>query len=78
MTVGLIMEPEFAEGVLQDGRADLIAIGREALFNPQWPLQSSLALMGDEAYDHFWRPNDAWGLEKRARSLAAAKAAGPA
>mgnify|MGYP005635568247 FL=1 len=78
MTVGLIMEPEFAEGVLQDGRADLIAIGREALFNPQWPLQSSLALMGDEAYDHFWRPNDAWWLEKRARSLAAAKAAGPA
>ncbi|MDE0941332.1 MAG: NADH:flavin oxidoreductase/NADH oxidase [Alphaproteobacteria bacterium] len=73
MTVGLIMDAAFAEGVLQGGRADLIAIGREALFNPQWPLQASLALMGDEAYERFWRPSDAWWLEKRARSLAAAK-----
>jgi 2,4-dienoyl-CoA reductase-like NADH-dependent reductase (Old Yellow Enzyme family) len=74
MTVGLIIDPEFAEGVLQDGRADLIAIGREALFNPQWPLHASLALLGDGAYERFWRPGDAWWLEKRARSLAAAKA----
>ena len=73
MTVGLIMDPEFAEGVLQDRRADLVAIGREALFNPQWPLHASLTLLGDEAYEQFWRPGDAWWLEKRARSLAAAK-----
>ncbi|MDP6831784.1 MAG: NADH:flavin oxidoreductase/NADH oxidase [Alphaproteobacteria bacterium] len=72
MTVGLIMEPEFAEAVLKDERADLIAIGREALFNPQWPLQASVALLGDSAYERFWQPRDAWWLEKRARSLAAA------
>jgi len=75
MTVGLIMEPAFAESVLQQGQADLIAIGREALFNPQWPLQASLTLMGDGAYERFWQPRDAWWLEKRARSLAAAAAA---
>ena len=72
MTVGLIMEPEFAESVLQQDQADLIAIGREALFNPQWPLHASLALVGDGAYERFWQPRDAWWLEKRARSLAAA------
>ena len=74
MTVGLIMEPEFAEGVLQEGRADLIAIGREALVNPQWPLQASVTLLGDEAYGRFWQPRYGWWLEKRARSLAAATA----
>ena len=29
--VGLIRDPDFAEQILQDGRADLIAVGREAL-----------------------------------------------
>jgi predicted membrane chloride channel (bestrophin family) len=31
--------------------------------------------MGDGAYERFWQPRDAWWLEKRARSLAAAAAA---
>ena len=31
MAVGLIMEPAYAESVIAEGRADLVAIGREAL-----------------------------------------------
>ena len=74
MTVGLIQDPEYAESVLQEGRADLVAIGREALFNPQWPLHASVTLLGDEAYERFWQPRFGWWLDKRAHSLAAAAA----
>ena len=33
MAVGLIIDPAFAEDILQKGQADLIAIAREALAN---------------------------------------------
>ena len=34
--VGLITTPQEAEGILQEGKADLIAIGRGFLYNPRW------------------------------------------
>lgn len=37
-TVGLITEPEHAEQLLQDGKADLILFARESLRNPYFPL----------------------------------------
>lgn len=74
MAVGLIMEPAFAESVVADGRADLIAIGREALNNPNWPLHAAIALIGDEAFESVWPPHFGWWLSKRAKSLAAARA----
>ena len=45
--LGLITEPEHAEAVLQRGDADLVALGRELLRNPYWPLRAAAAL-GDE------------------------------
>lgn len=45
--LGLITEPEHAESVLQRGDADLVALGRELLRNPYWPLKAAAAL-GDE------------------------------
>jgi tRNA-dihydrouridine synthase len=48
MAVGLIIEPEQAEAILEAGQADLIAIGRQALFNPNWPLEAQLALGAGE------------------------------
>ncbi|WP_231633265.1 NADH:flavin oxidoreductase/NADH oxidase [Numidum massiliense] len=42
--VGLITEPEQAEEILQKGRADFIALGRELLRNPYWPLHAAKAL----------------------------------
>lgn len=70
MTVGLIMDPHFAEAIVRDGRADLVAVGREALHNPQWPLHAALALEGDDAYERLWPPAAGWWLYRRAKALA--------
>lgn len=41
IAVGLIAAPDMAEGILQSGDADLVALGRELLRNPYWPLYAS-------------------------------------
>jgi len=46
--VGMISEPRQAEAILQEGRADYVAIARAFLFNPRWALHAALTL-GDEA-----------------------------
>lgn len=75
MTVGLILDPHQAEAILRDGKADLVAIGREALFNPNWARQAAVALAGDDAFETHWPDRDGWWLVRRARSLAADAAA---
>ena len=35
-TVGRIIEPEMAERALQDGKADMVAIGRAQIADPEW------------------------------------------
>jgi 2,4-dienoyl-CoA reductase-like NADH-dependent reductase (Old Yellow Enzyme family) len=42
--VGLITEPAHAEAVVAEGSADLVALGRELLRDPQWPLRAAHAL----------------------------------
>lgn len=42
--VGLITEPEQAEKALEEGKADLIAIGRNMLYNPRWGWHAAAAL----------------------------------
>eukprot|EP00842_Homolaphlyctis_polyrhiza_P001136 jgi/Hompol1/2022/HPOL_002806-RA len=42
--VGGITEPQYAEGLLQDGKADLILMAREFLRNPIWVSQAADAL----------------------------------
>src|SRR5258708_17535921 len=46
MTVagGLIIQGDQAEQILRDKRADLIAVGREILNNPNWPMDAALKL----------------------------------
>ena len=68
MTVGLIIEPHQAEQILESGQADLIAIGRQALFNPNWPLHAEIAL-GVENEFASWPMQSGWWLDKRQRSL---------
>ena len=68
MAVGLILEPRQAEAVLQAGQADLIAIGRQALFNPNWALHAELAL-GVENEFASWPAQSGWWLDKRQKSL---------
>jgi 2,4-dienoyl-CoA reductase-like NADH-dependent reductase (Old Yellow Enzyme family) len=64
--VGLIVNPKHAESILQDKRADLVCLGRELLFNPQWPLHAVVELEGESGYD-IWPPQYEWGLRKRAQ-----------
>jgi len=63
--VGLIVNPKHAEAILRDEQADLICLGRELLFNPQWPLHALLELEGVDGYD-LWPPQYEWSLRKRA------------
>jgi 2,4-dienoyl-CoA reductase-like NADH-dependent reductase (Old Yellow Enzyme family) len=68
MAVGLILEPHQAEDILQAGQADLIAIGRQALFNPNWALHAQIALDADPEFAS-WPVQYGWWLDKRQRSL---------
>jgi 2,4-dienoyl-CoA reductase-like NADH-dependent reductase (Old Yellow Enzyme family) len=47
VAVGLITDPHHAEAILQDGDADLIAIAREAIANPNWSGHAADALNVD-------------------------------
>lgn len=66
MAVGLIRDAQHAEDVLAEGQADLVAIGREALWNPNWPVQAALELKGEAGWDH-WPPPYEWWMRRRAR-----------
>jgi NADPH2 dehydrogenase len=41
---GLITEPEMAEEIVSNNRADMVFLGRELLRNPYWPLQAAKKL----------------------------------
>jgi 2,4-dienoyl-CoA reductase-like NADH-dependent reductase (Old Yellow Enzyme family) len=43
-SVGMITEPEQAEAIIRDGRADMVLLGREMLRRPHWPLLAAHAL----------------------------------
>jgi 2,4-dienoyl-CoA reductase-like NADH-dependent reductase (Old Yellow Enzyme family) len=64
MAVGLILTPQMAEEALQARRADLIAIGREALYDPNWPLHAALALGVDPDFTQ-WPQQYGWWLSRR-------------
>lgn len=66
MAVGLIVDPFQAESILQEGDADLIAIGREALYNPNWPLHAEVALSAQGEYES-WPVQHGWWLTRRER-----------
>ena len=42
--VGLISEPAMADAIVRNGQADLVALGRELLRHPHWPLDAARAL----------------------------------
>jgi 2,4-dienoyl-CoA reductase-like NADH-dependent reductase (Old Yellow Enzyme family) len=64
MAVGLIITPQQAEEALAAGRADLIAVGREALWDPNWPLHAAQALGADPEFAH-WPVQYGWWLTRR-------------
>lgn len=66
-TVGLIVDPQQAEQLLQTGDADLVAIGREMLYNPHWAHHARGALTVETWED--WYPPAGRHLELRAELL---------
>ena len=44
IAVGMITEPKQAEAVVQEGRADLVALARGMLYNPRWPWHAAADL----------------------------------
>ena len=66
VAVGLIRSAEQAEAILADGKADIIAIGREALFHPNWAGEAALRLDGADAWAT-WPEQFGWWLVRRAK-----------
>ena len=64
MAVGLILTAQQAEEALQAGQADLIAVGREALYDPNWPLHAAQALGVDPEFAR-WPQQYGWWLTRR-------------
>jgi 2,4-dienoyl-CoA reductase-like NADH-dependent reductase (Old Yellow Enzyme family) len=67
MAVGLIVHPGQAERVLRDGDADLIALGREMLWNPNWTMDAA-AKLGVDPFS-LVPPQAGWWLERRAKAM---------
>ena len=67
MAVGLITHPKQAEDILAQGRADLIAIGREALVDPMWALHAAQALGADPLFET-WPEQSGWWLAGRQKT----------
>jgi 2,4-dienoyl-CoA reductase-like NADH-dependent reductase (Old Yellow Enzyme family) len=70
MAVGLIVHADHAESILQEGKADLIALARELLYNPNWPMDAAQKLGVDTKFALVPPPQAYW-LEKRARQVKA-------
>lgn len=62
--VGLITEARHAEEILENGQADMIALARELLWNPHWPVHAAREL-GLTNYLELLPPNYAWWLKRR-------------
>jgi len=58
--VGLITEPEQAEAIIAEGRADLVALARGLLYNPRWPWHAAAKLGATvQAPKQYWRSQPA-------------------
>ena len=68
MAVGVIYDPHQAEAILQEDRADLVALGREIMYNPFWPLHAAEELGADP--DHaMWPEQYGWAVKRRSQIL---------
>ena len=64
MAVGLITDPVQAESYLAEGRCDLIALARELMWNPNWPLHAAQALGSGDPLA-LLPPSYSWWLRRR-------------
>ncbi|ADZ71501.1 NADH:flavin oxidoreductase/NADH oxidase [Polymorphum gilvum] len=62
--VGLITEPAQAAAIVAEGKADIVALGREILSDPNWPLHAADALGAESAFES-WPQQYGWWLARR-------------
>jgi 2,4-dienoyl-CoA reductase-like NADH-dependent reductase (Old Yellow Enzyme family) len=67
MAVGHIIHADQAEAILTQGRADLVALAREMINNPSWPMDAAQKLGADPDFTSVPSPYAYW-LAKRAKS----------
>jgi 2,4-dienoyl-CoA reductase-like NADH-dependent reductase (Old Yellow Enzyme family) len=68
MAVGLIIHADQAEAILYEGKADLIALAREILYNPHWPMDAAQKMGLDKGFASVPPPQAYW-LAKRLSSV---------
>ncbi len=68
MAVGLIVHADQAEEILQKGQADLVALAREILYNPNWPMDAARKLGVDAEFKSVPAQQAYW-LAKRESSI---------
>lgn len=68
IAVGMIRTGQEAEETLNEGQADLIAVAREVLANPNWPLMAAQELGIDDDFA-LWPPEYGWWLRGRSKIL---------
>lgn len=68
IAVGMIRHAAQAEEILAGGDADLVALAREMLLNPNWAAQAAIELQGSAGWALWPQPFRYW-LERRARQL---------
>ena len=66
MAVGVIVDPKQAENILTEEKADLIAMGRELMYNPFWLLHAAQILGVDPDFN-LWPEQYRWGVNRRSK-----------
>ncbi len=59
MAVGFLWDPKICDALLSQGQADMVALAREVLDDPNWPLNAARQSTGDGDFG--------WWLMKRDR-----------
>lgn len=67
IAVGGITDPRKADAIVAEGKADLVAIGRQMLANPNWGLGAAETLLASSGWER-WPVPFGWWLERRHRA----------
>lgn len=68
MAVGFLWDPEFCEELIAGGGVEMIALAREVLSDPNWPLHAAAELGESDSYED-WPVEVGWWLNKRQRLI---------
>jgi 2,4-dienoyl-CoA reductase-like NADH-dependent reductase (Old Yellow Enzyme family) len=67
--VGLILDGLQAEAILRNGNADIVVVGRQAMYDPYWAHHARQQLAADPRFTG-WNEQSGWWLRRRADGLA--------